>query len=117
MSESSLALTPKGFMVGVAQLVRAPDCGSGGRRFNSGHPPFVGGVTEVPRGHTSPAVGARDVARIYGTIRVLTLPDFALSFTSRGEAACARRPLRFARGDCTFYGHHAFQRRVKLIEN
>ena len=23
-------------MVGVAQLVRAPDCGSGGRRFNSG---------------------------------------------------------------------------------
>ena len=26
-------------MVGVAQLVRAPDCGSGGRRFNSGRPP------------------------------------------------------------------------------
>ena len=29
-----------GTMVGVAQLVRAPDCGSGGRRFNSGRPPF-----------------------------------------------------------------------------
>ena len=28
-------------MVGVAQLVRAPDCGSGGRRFNSGRPPFA----------------------------------------------------------------------------
>ncbi len=27
-------------MVGVAQLVRAPDCGSGGRRFNSGRPPY-----------------------------------------------------------------------------
>ena len=26
-------------MVGVAQLVRAPDCGSGGRRFESDHPP------------------------------------------------------------------------------
>ncbi len=26
-------------MVGVAQLVRAPDCGSGGRRFDSDHPP------------------------------------------------------------------------------
>src|ERR1700681_2554485 len=28
-------------MVGVAQLVRAPDCGSGSRRFEPGHPPFV----------------------------------------------------------------------------
>ena len=26
-------------MVDVVQLVRAPDCGSGGRRFESGHPP------------------------------------------------------------------------------
>ena len=26
-------------MVGVAQLVRAPDCGSGGRRFESDYPP------------------------------------------------------------------------------
>lgn len=26
-------------MVVVAQLVRAPDCGSGGRRFESGLPP------------------------------------------------------------------------------
>jgi hypothetical protein len=26
-------------MVDVAQLVRAPDCGSGGRRFESGYPP------------------------------------------------------------------------------
>ena len=27
------------FMVGIAQLVRAPDCGSGGRRFESVYPP------------------------------------------------------------------------------
>ena len=27
------------FMVGVAQLVRAPDCGSGGRGFETRHPP------------------------------------------------------------------------------
>ena len=26
-------------MVGIAQLVRVPDCGSGGRRFESGYPP------------------------------------------------------------------------------
>ena len=26
-------------MVGVAQLARAPDCGSGGRGFKSHHPP------------------------------------------------------------------------------
>ena len=29
-----------GPMVGVAQSVRAPDCGSGGRRFESGRPPL-----------------------------------------------------------------------------
>ena len=34
-------------MVGVAQLVRAPDCGSGGRRFDSVHPPHCAG-TNVP---------------------------------------------------------------------
>ena len=27
-------------MVVVAQLVRAPDCGSGGRGFESHHPPY-----------------------------------------------------------------------------
>ncbi len=39
------AIHPKGFlwvvMVVVAQLVRAPDCGSGGRRFEPGLPPDV----------------------------------------------------------------------------
>lgn len=31
--------TPKPLVVGVAQLVRAPDCGSGGRGFETRHPP------------------------------------------------------------------------------
>ncbi len=39
-------------VVGVAQLVRVPDCGSGCRRFKSGHPPLasiirVSGTREV----------------------------------------------------------------------
>ena len=29
------------FMVGIAQLVSAPDCGSGGPGFESLYPPFV----------------------------------------------------------------------------
>ena len=29
-------------MVGIAQLVRAPDCGSGGREFESHYPPQMG---------------------------------------------------------------------------
>ena len=33
-------------MVGVAQLVRAPDCGSGGRRFDSDHPPHYAPVAQ-----------------------------------------------------------------------
>src|SRR5579883_2677754 len=42
----NLAIFPKPVMidehtVGVAQLVRAPDCGSGCRRFESGHPPIA----------------------------------------------------------------------------
>ena len=31
--------SPRPFVVDVAQLVRAPDCGSGGREFESHHPP------------------------------------------------------------------------------
>ena len=31
-------------MVVVAQLVRAPDCGSGGRRFETGLPPLFSDV-------------------------------------------------------------------------
>ena len=33
----------KSVMVGMAQLVSAPDCGSGGRGFESHYPPFLYG--------------------------------------------------------------------------
>ena len=33
----------KSVMVGMAQLVSAPDCGSGGRGFESHYPPFFMG--------------------------------------------------------------------------
>ena len=33
-------------MVGIAQLVRAPDCGSGGREFDSHYPPHFYKATE-----------------------------------------------------------------------
>ena len=38
-SLNRLPVAEKKNMVGVAQLVRAPDCGSGGRRFDSDHSP------------------------------------------------------------------------------
>ena len=34
-------------MVGVAQMVRAPDCGSGGSRFDPDHPPQMLGCSQV----------------------------------------------------------------------
>ena len=33
-------------MVGMAQLVSAPDCGSGGRGFESHYPPFCGSLAQ-----------------------------------------------------------------------
>jgi len=39
LGPSSLGLTF--FMAGVAQLVRALDCGSRGRRFDPGHSPHI----------------------------------------------------------------------------
>ena len=37
-------------MVVVAQLVRAPDCGSGGRGFKSPHPPIIKGYSSMMNG-------------------------------------------------------------------
>ena len=34
-------------MVGIAQLVSAPDCGSGGRGFESHYPPFCGSLAQL----------------------------------------------------------------------
>ena len=36
-------------MVGIAQLVRAPDCGSGGRGFESHYPPLLWVISSVGR--------------------------------------------------------------------
>ena len=50
-----LGFTPdEGILVGVAQLVRAPDCGSGGRRFNSARPPFFGFSNRAGSGRETP---------------------------------------------------------------
>ena len=38
-------------MVGVAQLVRAPDCGSGGRGFESRYPPQYGLIIRIAQVH------------------------------------------------------------------
>ena len=35
--------------VGVAQVVRAPDCGSGGRGFESHHPPQISNIVRAWR--------------------------------------------------------------------
>ena len=39
----------KSVMVGMAQLVSAPDCGSGGRGFESHYPPFLWVISSVGR--------------------------------------------------------------------
>ena len=39
-------------MVGIAQLVSAPDCGSGGRGFDSHYPPLVMGYRQAVRHRT-----------------------------------------------------------------
>ena len=39
-------------MVGIAQLVSAPDCGSGGRGFESLYPPFTMGYRQAVRHRT-----------------------------------------------------------------
>ncbi len=35
-------------MANIAQLVRAPDCGPGGRRFNSAYSPQIKYSVEIP---------------------------------------------------------------------
>ena len=70
-------------MVGVAQLVRAPGCGPGGRRFKSGRPPFV-----VSWGKQSVILVAQ---------RLLTLLGGRIIIPFSQRAAAGLPSLRFAR--------------------
>ena len=45
-------------MVDIAQLVRAPDCGSGGRRFESDYPPHIKEKGFLPFFHICLNMGA-----------------------------------------------------------
>jgi hypothetical protein len=55
--ESSSTSEAFGVMVTVAQLVRAPDCGSGGCGFNSHRSPWERGKREEGRGKREEAGG------------------------------------------------------------
>ena len=50
----------KSVMVGMAQLVSAPDCGSGGRGFESLYPPFT---RDCPRDKLGVLLGYRQAVR------------------------------------------------------
>jgi hypothetical protein len=55
-------------MVGVAQLVRAPDCGSGGRGFETRHPPQQNYLGRINSGDSIPErfLDRRRKLRCYG---------------------------------------------------
>jgi hypothetical protein len=79
--------------VGVAQLVRAPGCGPGGRRFNSGRPP-----SEVPQNKAFSGTliaGKLDNEKV---VREVLTPLGALCIVlARSEWLSDRQALRFAR--------------------
>ena len=53
---STLTFAP--FVVGLAQLVRAPDCGSGGRGFDPHSPPLL--IGRIRSGPSAPQLLDRD---------------------------------------------------------
>ena len=78
-------------VVGIAQLVRAPDCGSGGREFESLYSPHIQGCRQAVRHETltfalagpNPATPAK-VKRL-GSIRYL-LSEFNSGVSPSGKA-------------------------------
>ena len=92
-------------MVGVAQLVRAPDCGSGCRGFESHLPP----QTRGDRGHPGPLfsfpLGRRQVVR-QGT----------LTPSSAGSSpAVPARPFRRPRGGCHRIGYDPLAQQAEQL--
>src|SRR4051812_12773693 len=78
-------------MVGVAQLVRAPDCGSGCRRFESGHPPSKPTIDKTRQITTTRCVAAGCVV-LWSVQPALLSPALTQSDTKE------KRPLPHARG-------------------
>ena len=80
-----------GSLVGVAQLVRAPDCGSGGRRFNSGRPPWEACHERVFERSWQHVAGLKrivsEVLTHFGALSILL---------ARSKRLSDRRALRFA---------------------
>ena len=66
-------------MVGIAQLVSAPDCGSGGRGFESPYPPLVFriimGYRQAVRHSTLTAafVGSNPTSPVFTTIIIVVI--------------------------------------------
>ena len=84
-------------MVGVAQLVRAPDCGSGGRRFNSGRSPFPNGLIESYHEPLEFRLGDR----LERGLGVLTPPGLPfILFSSQRVGVGTRRAAFCSRGPC-----------------
>ena len=110
------------FLVGVAQLVRAPDCGSGGRRFDSGRSPLF----LLPRHSrwlanfcdTTLGIGGASAPPKKARFTVLTplRTLFIVQFWRRAAAL-----LRFAalcsRGRCVLRVFDLFRGEPKLFEN
>ena len=68
------------FMVGIAQLVRVPDCGSGGRGFESHYPPhfflFITlGCSQAVRHQTLTLASAGSNPAVPATILTIRVPD------------------------------------------
>ncbi len=88
------------YLVDVAQLVRVPGCGPGGRRFDPDHPPhffvyfYILGCRQVVRHRTltplsagsNPAIPARIKHRTCGAFSFISLLNHADSNQPIGEA-------------------------------